>query len=305
MTQKMVSTIIIDSVFFSPRQKLCFNNYYYYYSTKGKKLNIEEKKTSKIEEPPPSAFEMDYEVGEMIESATILDANDKTGFFRLKLPRGSKQGLIHKSHLSDVVELNDALFNFYKSLKFMRNLLVINKQTTFDQIGIRTKISRTNVTLTLKSTLIELYANTNTNPVSIPKSFEELTSNTWFHGWTRKILANGVLVEILGSLAGFCSNEKIAYYDELRESSSGNIGLVEGQSVIVKIGQLFEDKKRFTASLKTRFDAAPTIDIDISFMVQVLKSSFINTARLFKHYAEQTSANPSFWEKAARKVEVN
>lgn len=259
-----------------------------------------------IEPSPTATFELDYEVGEMIESATILDANEKTGYFRLKLPRGSKQGLIHKSHLSDVAELNDALFNFYKHLKFMRNLLVINKQTTFDQIGLRTKISRTSVTLTLKSTLVDVYANTRS---SIPRSFEELTSNSWFHGWTRKILANGVLVEILGNLAGFCSNEKIAYYDELvNKSSSSSIygaGLVEGQSVIVKIGQLFADKKRFTTSLKTRFDALPSIDIDVSFMTHVLKSSFVNTTRLFKHYAEQTGSGTSFWEKAARKVEVN
>lgn len=251
------------------------------------------------------AVEMDYEVGEMVEWATVLDANDKTGFFRLKLARGSHSGLIHKSHLSDVLELNDALFDFYKQVKFMRNLLVVNKQTTFDQIGVRTKISRTSITLSLKSSLIDMYVNSTTT--TIPKSFEELTSNTWFHGWTRKVLPNGVLVEILNNLAGFCSNEKIAYLDELKAATTTANGLVEGQSVLVKIGQLFEDKKRFTASLKTRFDALTSIDTDVGFMVHVLKSCFVNTARLFKHYAEPKSgptATASFWENAARKVEV-
>lgn len=237
----------------------------------------------------------------MIECATVLDTNDKTGYFRLKLPRGSKQGLIHKSHLSDVGELNDGLFDFYKQIKFMRNLLVINKQTAFDQIGLRTKVSRTAVTLTLKSTLIDMHMNNQ----NIPRSFEEIKSNTWFHGWIRKILANGVLVEMLSNLAGFCSNDKIAYLDELKAAAATSGGLVEGQSVLVKIGQLFADKKRFTVSLKTRFDASTFVDNDVTFMTDVLKSCFVNTARLFKYYAEQKSPSPGFWENAARKIQVS
>ena len=72
--------------------------------------------------------ELEYEAGEMVETATIVDANEKGGFFRLKLPRGTKSGLIYKAHLSDLESLNDALFDYYKQVRFIRNLLVVNKQ---------------------------------------------------------------------------------------------------------------------------------------------------------------------------------
>lgn len=235
----------------------------------------------------------------MVDSATILEINDKSGFFRLKLPRGTKSGLIYKAHLSDMDTLNDTLFEYYKQVKFMRNLLVINKQSLSEQIGVRTKISRTSVVLSLKSTLIEFY---NSGSATIPKSFEELSANTWFRGWTRKCLDSGVLVELLANLNGFCPNGKITYLDEFK--STVQDGLTEGQSVLVKVCKLFADKKRFTTDFKTRFDATKTSDLDVAFMVDLVKSSLVNIKRLFTFYAEQTSPNPSFWENAARKVQV-
>lgn len=155
--------------------------------------------------------------------------------------------------------------------------------------------------LSLKTSLIDFYTRPN---AVIPKSFAELNPNTWFHGWVRKILANGVLVEIVSNLNGFCSNDKIAYLDEMRLANA--TGLSEGQSVLVKICKLFDDeKKRFTTSLKTRFDVCKANECDVGFMNDLVKSSLINTNRLFKFYSSFKSANPNFWEKAASKVEAS
>jgi hypothetical protein len=102
----------------------------------------------------------------------------------------------------------------------------------------------------------------------------------------------------VSNLNGFCSNEKIAYLDEIKS------GLVEGQSVLVKVGKLFDDKKRFTTSLKTRFDLCKSNQLDVAFLADLTKSALINTNRLFKFYSTQNSSTPGFWEKAAKKAEV-
>jgi hypothetical protein len=248
--------------------------------------------------------DLDYQIGDMIETATILDVNEKTGFFRLRLPRGSKNGIIYKPHLSDIDSLNDALFDYYKKRMSMENLLVVNHQETFDQIGIRTKISRTCVTLTLKSTLVDYWSAKSTiRPDTIPKSFQDLTVNVWHHGWVRKVLANGVLVEMLHNLNGFCANDKIDYLSDIKLSENG---LNVGESILFKITQLFADKNRFITNIKTRFDLSNVNQCDTQFMVEVFKSFLVNTKRLFQFYAAQKTLNStSLWEKATMaKVEI-
>jgi len=194
---------------------------------------------------------------------------------RLKLPRGSKHGILYRSHLSDLEFLNDVLFEFYKRSLKIPNLMVIQ---TCDQESSENKKSNKSHCLTAKASLIEFYTNT-----QLAKSFEDLRVNTWHHGWIKKILQNGLLVELPYSLDGFCANQEVKYLKELKATNINGLGV--GQSVLVRINKLFNDKQRFITNVRTRHDLMQKNSKDSEYMMQIFKSFIINTKQVFDFYS--------------------
>ena len=167
----------------------------------------------------------------MIESAIILQVNDENQYFRIKLPRGNKHGMIYKNHLSDFAPVNDLLFEYYRHQMKLANLLVIHdsqlsgEDKKLDDV----KVSKSSCYyLTLKTTLISFYGNN-----EMPKTLTDLEPNKWYHGWIRNVIKSGVLVEIPTNCVGFCSNLKISNIDQLKSSNVN--GLTVGQSVLIKV----------------------------------------------------------------------
>lgn len=197
---------------------------------------------------------------------------------RLKLPRGSKHGIIYKSHLSDLEFLNDILFEYYKRTLKVPNLMVIQTCDQDSPPSVENKKSNKSHCLTAKTSLIEFYTNS-----ELAKSFNDLRVNTWHHGWIKKILQNGLLVELPHSLDGFCANQEIKYLKELKSTNINGLGV--GQSVLVRINKLFDDKQRFITNVRTRHDLMQKNSNDTDYMTQMLKSFIINTKQVFDFYS--------------------
>jgi ribosomal protein S1 len=239
-------------------------------------------------------IELTYEAGEMVESATILQVNEENQYFRVKLPRGNKHGIIYKNHLSDLAHVNEFLFEFYKRQMKLENLMVIhdsqtNEGTNLNKLNEK-KAKASCYYLTLKSTLIGYYSQN-----EMLKSFTDLETSKWYHGWIRNVINNGVLIEIPVNCVGFCSNLKINYINELKSSNLNNLSV--GQSILVKVNKLFEngggsdDKKRFLTSIKTTFDLSQKNATDQTFMVDMFESFQTNLERVYNLFDAQPSTN--------------
>lgn len=222
----------------------------------------------------------------------------------------NQSGLIYKNHLSDMDCLNDLLFEYYKREMKMTNLM-ITQYSSSDKAKLE-NINKNNQShyMTLKSTVIAEY--TKTPKENINKSFSDLISNEWHNGWVRKILPNGLLVEMPHNLIGFTSNQDVSYLNELKSSVTN--GLSIGQSILIKIGKLFQEKSQFIVSVRTRQSLMQTSDKEVDFMMNLFKSCFINTNKILTRFlsGEKSSssvnpislANRTTWENAASKVKV-
>lgn len=223
-----------------------------------------------------------------------------------------KIGIIYKNHLSDLDCLNDILFECYKRRKTMHNLMITKYSGGLQE---KTKLDSINASkqchyLTLKSSLVDRYTTISNGEIS--KSFSDLQANQWHMGWIRKVVENGLLVEMPHSLIGFTSNNDVSYLNELKSSLTN--GIATGHSVLVKITKLFKDKERFTTLVRTRHGLMQTHKEDVDFMVSLFKSYLGNTRQILtelkKGTVASTSLNPiqlanrSFWETAAVKVKV-
>ena len=133
--------------------------------------------------------------------------------------------------------------------------------------------------LTMKHSLLGSY--TNKSKSDIPKTFEDLKANEWVHGWVRKILPTGVLVEIPHGLVGFSSNQDTNFMSELKSSNYN--GLSVGYSILVKINKLFAEKKQFLTHIRTRHSLLNYQANDVNFMIGLYKSLIVNTARIFEN----------------------
>ena len=151
--------------------------------------------------------------------------------------------------------------------------------------------------LTAKASLIEFYSNH-----EISKSFEELKANSWHHGWIKKILANGLLVELPHSLNGFCPNQELKYLKELKSTNINGLGI--GQSVLVRINKLFSEKQRFTTNLRTRHDLIQKNLNDADFMIKIFKSFLTNAKEVFDYYANSAIEKGVQVEKLLSKVKI-
>jgi ribosomal protein S1 len=184
-------------------------------------------------------MEIEYEIGDLIESANIIQVNEDNHYFRLKLPAGNKHGIIYKNHLSDLECLNDALFDYYKRALKVNNLMITQYSQSQSDTSSKPKSCHY---LTLKNSLIEYYTQ-KIGKSGIPKAFEELKANEWHHGWVKKILANGLLVELPFNIVGFCANQELKYANELRSTNIN--GLSIGQSLLVRVNKIFSDKHKY------------------------------------------------------------
>ncbi len=263
-------------------------------------LIMDSKKEDSKNSDENKKIDLEYEVGDLVDTATILQVNEDKSYFRLKLPRnGSKNGIIYKCQLSDFDCLNDALFEYYKQEKKIDNLMVV-------------KLAQTSVSkpsychyLTLKGTIIDFYTNLKNQQDKLDKSFEDLKSNTWLHAWIKKILDNGILVELPNDLTGFSSNKEFKYLDELKSSNLN--GLTSGQSILVKINKLFNDKQRFTTNIKTRFDLMQKNSIDSEYMIQLFRSYLFDMKKIMSVNLtnDQTPNGPfNLWYKNASKIKL-
>lgn len=264
----------------------------------------------------PAPVDLDaYEVGDRIESATIVQINESKSYFRLKLPRTRKNGIIFKDHLSDLTCLNDLLFDYYKKKMCLENLMVINSSDLNPTDTMVKSKSFSTYVLTLKSTLVDYYA-AHRGDETVPRSFEDLPAtgkNYDYHGWIKKILSNGVIVELPNHLNGFCPLKKINYIDELNSSNLNGIGT--GQSVLVRVDNKNDEKKHFATSIKTRHDMLKTSPDNVRFMIDFFKSYLQNVKKIFAHFSNISSSSPpnggplpvdlkQFWHKIASKVNV-
>ncbi|CAF0850832.1 unnamed protein product [Brachionus calyciflorus] len=253
-------------------------------------------------------FEVEYEIGDLIESGTILQVGKEGNYFRIKLPKGKKNGIIYKDHLSDLDCLNDILFEFYKIQMKIENFMIIQYADVSKFKKLNDDKSVACHYLTLKNTLINHYTKIKSD---IPKSFEDLKVNSYHHAWIKKILDKGILVELPYSLDGFCSNESISYLNELKSSNLN--GLKIGQSVLVRINKLYEDKKRFTTLIKTRFDVSIKNNSDVNFIIEYFQSYLENSKKIFDLFSSLNSdgqkneiilSNKSLWEKMSKNVKI-
>ena len=170
-------------------------------------------------------------------------------------------------------------------------------QTCDQEAFAESKQSNKSHNLTAKASLIDFYSNN-----ELAKSFDELKANSWHHGWIKKILANGVLVELPHSLNGFCPNQELKYINELKSTNIN--GLAMGQSVLVRINKLFSDKQRFTTNLRTRHDLMQKNTTDVDFMVKILKSFLLNSKQVFDYYANSPVEKGAPVEKLISKVKI-
>jgi ribosomal protein S1 len=224
-------------------------------------------------------IDVEFKVGDIVSSATILNVNDEKGCLTLKMPHGLKNGIIYKNQLSDLDALNELLFDYYKNnpSKQMSNLMII-------------QANNKSYYLTLKTTLIEYYKD---QSHMIAKSFAELNTNQEHRGWIKKILENALLIELPNNLVGFCSHKSIKYLNQMKQCA----GLNQGQSVIVRINKLIADKNQFITNVLTRHDLTQRNAQESSFLIDLFKSYLANTHRLFDFYSKhnklKTGINPS------------
>lgn len=194
----------------------------------------------------------------------------------------------------------------------MNNLMIIQycQASEFNKLNDKPKACHY---LTLKTSLIDYYTN-KVAKTDIPKSFEELKSNTIHHGWIKKILPTGILVELPYNLTGLCTYEHLNYADELKSSNLNGLNI--GQSMLVKVLNLYEDKKRFTVTAKTRHDLISKFPTDVTFMMEFFNSFLTNTKRIFELFSTQKTekdqnapplsllTNKQFWEKLSSKIKI-
>jgi ribosomal protein S1 len=266
------------------------------------KIKNSEKTLQNLEKP-------DYEIGDLIESATILQVNEENYYFRVKLSRGKVNGIIYKNHLSDFDCLNDILFECYKRTMKINNLMI----TRYSSDVSKNQIENNKVChyLTLKTSLIDEYTEKSKNEIA--KTFSDLKVNDLYHGWIRKILNNGVLVEMPFNLIGFSSNQDISYINELKSTPNS---LSVGQSVLIKIAKLYEEKKQFITSIRTRHNLHQKNLNETNFMIELFKSFIVNTKNIFNLLANNrpsesnslihpnSIANKQIWENAANKIRI-
>jgi ribosomal protein S1 len=252
----------------------------------------------------------DYKVGELIESASILQVNEENSYFRVKLPKGSTNGIIYKNHLSDFECLNDILFECYKRSMKLNNLMITRYASDVTIIKSQSETANQHKMchyLTLKTTLIDRYTKMQTNEIA--QSFSDLKANEWYYGWIKKTLATGVLVEMPHNLIGFTSNQEL---------DSNNLSI--GQSCLIKIAKLYEDKKQFTTSVRTRHNLLQKHSVEADFMVKLFKSLLLNTKSIFDQLNSNSNldkieptnslihpnslANKQQWEKSAKKIQI-
>ena len=253
----------------------------------------------------------DYKIGQLIESASILQINEENCYFRVKLAKGTTNGIIYKNHLSDFECLNDILFECYKRSMKLNNLMITRYSS--DVVIMKSQSEKTNQHkmchyLTMKTTLIDQYTKMRRNQIA--QSFSDLRANEWYYGWIKKTLANGVLVEMPHNLIGFSSNQDI---------DSNNLSI--GQSCLIKVAKLYEDKKQFTTSIRTRHTLLQKNSVESDFTIKLFKSFILNTKsildQLKSHASDHGSkpgsnrlihpnslANKQQWEKAAKKIQI-
>ena len=243
-------------------------------------------------------LENEYEIGDLIETGTIIQVGKEDSYFRVKLPKGNKNGIIFKDHLSDLDCLNDVLFDYYKKEMKIKNFMVIQHGDTSKFKKIDGQKSLACHHLTLKTTIIDFYLN---SKHKIAKCFEDLKANEHYHGWIKKILPNGLLIQLPYGLDGFCSNEQFKYLDEMKSSNIN--GLKTGQSILVKISHTYQDKKRFTTITKTRYDLSIKKSIEMEFMLQYFQS-FLTNSKFICDFLCTNESNRPFWNKAFKMVKI-
>ncbi len=163
--------------------------------------------------------------------------------------------------------------------------------------------------LTLKSSIVDTY--TTVAKASISSSFTDLSQKDWHQGWIKKILDNGILIEIPHNLIGFTPKTEVAYLNELNLSTA--TALSTGHSCLVKINKLFNDKKQFTCSIRTRHNLMQTNSRDTAYMISIFKSYLTNTQLVFKNLqtlplSTSSASNPTrqtdaeLWQIASKLV---
>ena len=179
--------------------------------------------------------------------------------------------------MSDLECLNDVLFDYYKRTLKINNLMI----TQYPESDTKSSKPKSCHYLTLKASQIEYYAK-KMGKSSIPKSFEELKVNEWHHGWVKKVLATGLLVELPYNIVGFCSSQELKYANELKSTNIN--GLSIGQSLLVRVNKIFSDKKQFVTNVRTRHDLLQKNSNELEFMLELFKSFVLNMDNLAKYY---------------------
>ena len=170
-------------------------------------------------------------------------------------------------------------------------------QTCDQESFVDNKKSNKSHCLTAKASLIDFYSHKH-----LAKSFEDLKVNSWHQGWIKKILANGILVELPYSLNGFCANQELKYLKELKSTNINGLGV--GQSVLVRISKLFNDKKRFITNVHTRHDLMQKNANDADFMITLCKSFLVNNKQMLDYYALNSLDKASPSESIISKVKI-
>ncbi|RNA15089.1 RRP5 -like protein [Brachionus plicatilis] len=243
-------------------------------------------------------FEAQYEIGDLIESGTIVQVGKDENYFRVKLPKGNKNGIIYKDHLSDLDCLNEILFEYYKKEMKIENFMIIQYGDVSKFKKINDQKSFACHYLTLKKTLVDFYAKSKNK---IAKNFQDLKPNECYHAWIKKILPNGLLIQLPHGLDGFCSNEQIKYLDQMKSSNVN--GLKIGQSILVKINKLYEDKERFTTLTKTRHDLSIKNSAETEFMLEYV-GSYLADSKLISDFFSTNESSAPFWNKAFKMVKI-
>ena len=238
---------------------------------------------------------MSYQVGDVITSAaTVVQVNDEKGYLRLRLATNTNSStasctaIVYKSQLSDIEALNEPLFAHYKRTMRIdagQPMMIVN--TVAESSGSSKK--KTNASsngslchyVTFKQTLVGAYG-TSVAAAAAAKSFDELRSNEWRAAWTRRVLPNGLLVEMPHGLVGFGATKHLGAY-----TSTTTTNRAVGESLLVRIGTLFADQRRFNVHVRSRHDLVQRSAHDAAFMARTFASYVAGTRVLMTHQQQQ------------------
>ncbi|KAM4751117.1 protein RRP5 homolog [Anableps anableps] len=189
------------------------------------KLLLSFKAVAEGETEESTKSQFDCEVGKMVE-AKVVKKSIK-GLEVVILP-DEGHAVLPTVHLSDHMSNCQLLWESLQEGDTISNLICFNK-------------NKQNITLTKKPRV-----RWSLEEGAVPKDFSEITVGMQLTGWIRNIMSYGVFVEFPYSLVGLAP--KSAMSDKFISDTSTAFKL--GQTVIAKVTNLDEEKRRFLVTLK-------------------------------------------------------